>query len=297
MFSNNENKLYLYFLLEIIKKVNKVNTLFQSDQVDPSRLLDDLYDLFYSVISRIVTPSHLSKMKQTDVAHFDFKQYIMPLPCVQFGYEFNKYSSTVSSNILKEIQQNCLNYLVRLGEEIQQRLPANFSLLQKLNSFSPSVATSSNKPDITDIIMHFEKICSDPAEVLSKWNLVQNISGFSTDSTETFWSHVNTIKNSAGDKRYQHILELVLPLLCIPFSNAAVERSFSVMNIIKSKIRNRMSILTTDAILRVRYVCQNECHKFSPTKKMLDKFCSEVVYNTEETNCEILDSFNETLLE
>ncbi|KAI5743287.1 hypothetical protein M8J77_016459 [Diaphorina citri] len=92
-----------------------------------------------------------------------------------FGYEFNKYSSTVSSNILKEIQQNCLNYLVRLGEEIQQRLPANFSLLQKLNSFSPSVATSSNKPDITDIIMHFEKICSDPAEGTAQLHRQANI--------------------------------------------------------------------------------------------------------------------------
>lgn len=142
------------------------------------------------------------------------------------------------------------------------------------------------------MVIHFEKKnCSDPGETLSEWNF--QVSGLRVNSTESFWSAVNDLNIATGDKRFEYFLELVLPLLAIPFSNAAVERSFSILNIVKDKLRNRMSIPTADAILKVKYGLQNECQNFIPTKKMLAKFSSTIVYKTPDTtSCEMLDVFN-----
>lgn len=43
--------------------------------------------------------------------------------------------------------------------------------------------------------------------------------------------------------RYKNIIQLVSAFLSVPFSNAAVERVFSIMNVVKNELRNRMHYL------------------------------------------------------
>ncbi|KYN14500.1 hypothetical protein ALC57_13294, partial [Trachymyrmex cornetzi] len=86
--------------------------------------------------------------------------------------------------------------------------------------------------------------------------------------------------------------KLVLALMSLPFSNASVERIFSIINIIKDKLRNRMSVETADTILRIRSNLPNGCIAFEPTEDMLNKFNSETMYSSNFVE-EILDSFIE----
>lgn len=44
-----------------------------------------------------------------------------------------------------------------------------------------------------------------------------------------------------------------MTVLSLPHSNADVERVFSQMNVVKSKLRNRMDLSTLKAILCIRY--------------------------------------------
>lgn len=83
-------------------------------------------------------------------------------------------------------------------------------------------------------------------------------------------------------------------MLCLPFSNAIVERAFSIMNIIKNKLRNKMAVKTTDAILRVRFnMPQGGCVNFQPTKDMLKKFNSENMYiDIENEQNDVLEIFS-----
>ena len=46
---------------------------------------------------------------------------------------------------------------------------------------------------------------------------------------------------------------IALAILSLPFSNAAVERVFSIMSIVKNRLRNRMQCRMLDAILMVRF--------------------------------------------
>jgi len=77
-------------------------------------------------------------------------------------------------------------------------------------------------------------------------------------------------------------INVALTLLCLPFSNAEVERAFAIMNIIKDK-QNRL-IRTLDVILRVRFLLPNTCRDFQSSKQMLQKFVSETVYGGQIDN-------------
>ncbi|KYN12087.1 hypothetical protein ALC57_15754, partial [Trachymyrmex cornetzi] len=80
-----------------------------------------------------------------------------------------------------------------------------------------------------------------------------------------------------GNKKFGNISKLVLGLLTLPFSNASVERTFSIVNIIKDKLRNKMSIKMVEAILHIHCTLDIECFEFKPTTTMLKRFNSETI--------------------
>lgn len=102
------------------------------------------------------------------------------------------------------------------------------------------------------------------------------------------------IKDAGETKRFENISKLVLALLSLPFSNASVECAFSIMNIVKDKLRNKMSIAMVQAIMHVRLTLNIDCCDFEPTSTMLKRFNSETIYiNVDENDVAVLDVFLE----
>ncbi|XP_076028495.1 uncharacterized protein LOC143017594 [Oratosquilla oratoria] len=73
------------------------------------------------------------------------------------------------------------------------------------------------------------------------------------ESSVAFWAEVYEKLDSAGNRKFPNISAFALALLSLPFSNANVERVFSVMNIVHSKVRNKFSVRSVEAILQIRY--------------------------------------------
>lgn len=99
------------------------------------------------------------------------------------------------------------------------------------------------------------------------------------DNSENFWSGMLQFKDSSGCEVFADIAKFALRVLSLPFSNAFVERSFSFMNAIKTKARNRMSIDILMAIMRVRIrfaLTKECCNKFVPTERMYELFTSQM---------------------
>jgi len=70
--------------------------------------------------------------------------------------------------------------------------------------------------------------------------------------TIKFWSCVWNIKDGANHRIFQDLAKFVLSALSLPLSNAVVERLFSVLSIVKTKLRNKLEIEMLEALLRVR---------------------------------------------
>ncbi|KYN07134.1 hypothetical protein ALC62_01942 [Cyphomyrmex costatus] len=129
--------------------------------------------------------------------------------------------------------------------------------------------------------MRYAKVCAPRLTRKRTCNIpILHTAHISFTSTEDYWIGINEILNAGGQQRYGHICKLILAILSLPFSNASVERMFSIMNIIKDKLRNNMFIKTTETILRVRDNLLDGCINFEPSKEMIRKFNSENMYSS-----------------
>lgn len=63
-----------------------------------------------------------------------------------------------------------------------------------------------------------------------------------------FWGNVWKLKNAVGEQPYAVLASYVLSLLTIPLSNAVVERLFSLLLLVKTKQRNRISLRMLESI-------------------------------------------------
>lgn len=101
---------------------------------------------------------------------------------------------------------------------------------------------------------------ADIEEVEAQWNKLLTLKyseicdGGPIDEIDTsrFWIDVYNIKDSCGKRAFPDLAIFTLQVLSLPLANATVERVFSVMNAVKTKSRNRMTMLTLEAILRIR---------------------------------------------
>lgn len=197
-----------------------------------------------------------------------------------FGYSFEQAASGMNHQEVKIIKERCRDFLTCLCEQLQSRIPDNITLLEKINLLSPEIATSQIKPKpITDLLAAFKNICKNIDSTVDEWNLLHIKQWSQLSTPEEFWAEVLKYRNSAGQQQFGNIAKFALAMLCLPFSNAVVERAFSIINIIKNKLRNRMAVKTADAILRLRFnMPQGGCVNFQPTINMLKKFNSEDMY-------------------
>lgn len=216
----------------------------------------------------------------------------MPLNCINFGFYFNELTSKVSTDTLTNIKERCKEFQIKLVQEIQKRIPKNVHILEQLSHFSPECTKNQSKCDITAIAVAFKDVCGDIEATNREWSILHRLE-IDVKTSDEFWAKVQQDVNAAGEKRFNHIAALALALLSLPFSNASVERAFSVINIIKDKLRNKLFIKTVDAILRVRCLMKS-CETFEPTNKMLQKFVTEIVYggDIDDGALDIINNFD-----
>jgi len=86
--------------------------------------------------------------------------------------------------------------------------------------------------------------------------------------TEQFW--IGVLQHQA----FKELATIALTCLITPFSNAVVERIFSLISSVKTKARNRMQLNLLNAIVKVRaeLLLSNKCCKdFNASPDMLKK--------------------------
>jgi len=67
-----------------------------------------------------------------------------------------------------------------------------------------------------------------------------------------FWKEVCEYRDASETNPFEELCTLTMRLLVLPWSNADVERLFSQMNLVKTKLRNRMGSKLLDSILTIK---------------------------------------------
>jgi hypothetical protein len=200
------------------------------------------------------------------------------------------------------MKANCFAFLIEAEAQLKNRLPEYRSIFKGLTELAPQkVLNQMNRVMFSNLpFLHLipnEKF----ALVESQYRMIRQViwveeelfSGSIPENTEEFWCKIFSYKNSHDEFPFYDLALYALSALTVPISNATVERIFSHVTAVKSKLRNRMNLQMLDSIVRIRtnLAFQDKCcTKFQVTAKMLELFSSDMYVSktTEENSEEIL---------
>ena len=146
-------------------------------------------------------------------------------------------------------------------------------------------------------IVHIQNIlcaqCAHPCVQCAKILLLLLL----TDGA-VFWKKAITVKNAGGDVVLKDLAQFALKVYSLPISNAVVERIFSRVGSVKTKLRSRMGLSLLTSILRIKTSLElqgNCCSSFQPTEQMLSFDSS--IYKDAQARADELVAEEEELME
>jgi len=146
MYCDNNNFTYLKCLYPILEEIQKANKSFESNTADPSKLLTDLTSIVRSIAKRFINPQCRLNPLTANVDSYTMNN-------VYFGYEFEQIllSSKSSEDSKQQLKQRCLKFLQFLLKQLQQRVPKNIDVLEKVNLISIKNALQYIKDPLTPL--------------------------------------------------------------------------------------------------------------------------------------------------
>jgi len=182
------------------------------------------------------------------------------------------------------LRKRVITFVIALIEELKNRLPENLDIMNKISYLSYDVALNHNKPSLVPILKFFGKKDDEIDIIENKWHMLHLIKWNATKDTKQFWYEVYNYKDASNENPFKSLASFAIMLLTLPISNAEVERLFSQLNLIKTKIRNKLSVTTTNSILRIRYGLKQSnkcCHNYNIPNDIIKKFKTNETYKKE----------------
>jgi len=293
MYSDHTNELYLTFLRPILNDFERMNLLFQKEEADHCSLLNELESFALEMLRRILYPC--SVKLEVDM---HFTSIFLPLDKVDFGHEFSslvankKQADLISEEDLHSIKSRCHNFLIRACKELLARIPENVGALKKIKNLSPTICLSHTRPPFSELPLELADQ-SKIADIESQWRKTLSLDwsnicdGTVPTSGSLFWAKAVTVTNAGGEFVLKDLAEFALKIYSLPISNALVERVFSRVTSVKTKLRNRMGLELLTSILRIKTSLELNgkcCSSFEPTKSMLNYDSS--IYKNEQVDTE-----------
>lgn len=294
MLNTNSNYLSLLAVKPILFETNKLNLLFQKDDLDLGVAYQHVSNLVCLIAAKIFKPAFVEQKNiNTYMENYDNTLAYVEPHQADFGIEYTRalQNFPIELNEKVMLETKCFNYIKKCLGELIKRLPDNLDLFKKISVLSPKwclcQVTRRKFIDLPFLYLIPEK---DLFEAENQYNLLPMINWDEflkanpdfKDSTQHFWSAMYNFKNVGEEFAFRIISLYALKVLSLPSSNAVVERGFSIMNIVKTKIRNRMGVEMLNSILRVRLNLVTEdtcCKNFIITKDMFSRFKTSTMYN------------------
>lgn len=209
----------------------------------------------------------ISLRKRIDIFKDKVEDHVDKFCYLSYGFENEVRelkTKGLSTHKERELRDRGIYFVTISIQQIKNRLPDNFKILKSIGAISVENTLKPQKPDIFPLIELFDKSTIECDKIINQWNKIHLIEWKNTSSTKQFWYEVNHFTNAVGENPFSEVTKFALNLLCLPHSNAEVERLFSNMNVVKNKVRNRLELgmLRSILIIRASLKRYNTCNKF-----------------------------------
>lgn len=255
--NNPVNELYLEFLHFILPVIIDLNKEYQSQNPKLFLLYSRMESSYKFVLSCYIKPDILNSI---EISKLQFRNPInfLPTDSLYFGPKvviaFQK--KILNDSDKKIFQTNCLNFYCELLKQFHQRFPFNSNevlALKELNFFDPN--NIFKVQSLGPVANYFGSFVKNINELDREWRLFQNSdykSHLNIVDHVAFWETNLKVKRGDNNLLFPELYNFVKLLLSLPHSSACVERIFSVINLNKTKTRNRLSTETLCGLLHTK---------------------------------------------
>lgn len=137
---------------------------------------------------------------------------------------------------------------------MKQRVPKNIDVLEKVNLISIKNSLHCIKESLIPLAELLMLDGSTIDKINVQWANIVSIKWIEKSNTINFWGEVFNYTDANGLNSFSELPFFVLKLFVLSWSNAEVERLFSQMNNVKTKLGNITSPKLLDSILIVGQV-------------------------------------------
>lgn len=259
LYNDEANLAFFKFLQPYLAELRVFNDMLQNRTPDHTKLYISLTTLMTSWINAITLPNRAFISKNVfDTTIANIEQTLSPDPYLGYAFE-TQVKKMVDNGILTaqemkiNIKQRCVRFLIELISQFQIRLPENAKNLRNMRLISLDNCLNQRKESIVPLLQQFKYNDMEITRIEKQWMDLVLLPWSEKNNVQHFWGEVYHYRDLAGNNPFRDVALFAIKLLTLPHSNAEVERVFSQLNIVKTKVRNKLIADTINAILSIRY--------------------------------------------
>ena len=285
-------KAQLQFIHVQLRRANEFNTLFQSTSPMLYCLHEKIHEFLLSLMSDFI---QVKCLRNCDPFTLDIhnKNFHVPVNEIYIGIHATDtlQNSVVSKDVegMKRFRLRCQAFLVELIEQIRSRF--NTKPLKILSFLLPENALNLKPKSLREVFLAFpymSDVC-DCENADLEWRKLA-LDGHFRDVSDVseFWKKQFSLKKLNGDQKYPNLSKVVGCALSLPHSNAAVERIFSQVRLIKTDMRNSLKSTSLVSLLHVKHGLHTagiSAHQICMDDKLKDAL-KDIVTDANDSECQ-----------
>lgn len=236
----------LEFLSAQLHRLNEFNTKFQTTEPILHHLREEVRKLLQDILSDFII---LDVVRKEDPFFINVERTEIRVPLEKV------YVGILATSTLNElrndqagvlrVKQSCLDFLIELIKQIRSRFDMKSPIFRLVEFLIPSNAVKCSPPSLNELFSTFPYLAEETDVVRAdlewrKQSLEESTELIPGEPSITFWQKRLNAMTIHGSLKYPNLRKVVACMMSLPFSNASVERIFSLLNLIKTHSRNSL---------------------------------------------------------
>lgn len=253
-----------------------MNLQFQSESTQIHVLYTKFTTLYKTVLKNYIKKAVIDKVDLSKISPSNPDSF-MALKDIYMGANVSLFleQNPIDSKEYEKVRLSILSFYIELCIQIRKRFNFEDDCLKLLSKFQPQIAMSGKIPSIIEASKFFKKTVTNIEKLNNEWRLLPEISylkSFENLPFNEFWVNVFEMKNELQEEMFPNLNKLIKAVMCLPHSSASAERIFSKLNMIKTDLRNRLSVETCNSImLATELKDQDTCYTWQPSDDLLGR--------------------------
>jgi hypothetical protein len=207
--------------------------------------------------------------------------------CIAASATMEEIEAGTRNEDVQQFRNDCKNFLIESVVQIQKRFDSDSEVLGVVECISPQKASARIPSSLSSIArklpylgeLDLHQLDLEWREHLLEEKVSQNL------HWDEYWNAIKNTKRPTGEQKYPTLLKFVEILASHPFSNAAVERTFSLLKLIKTSHRSSLKSSSIVSLLQCKMNMKNghaSAATLVPSEQLL-KFASKMKANATDT--------------